>query len=368
MKIMILANFDVGLYQFRRELIEKLLKDHRILISLPDGDLVRPLEEMGCRFFDTPLDRRGINPVKDMGLFLRYLKLLRKEKPDLVITYTIKPNIYGGIACRLLGIPYAVNITGLGTAFQKQGALRKLVTFLYKTALKKAKVVFFENAGNMQNLLDESIVKEAQTCLLNGAGVNTVHYGYTPYPADEDTTKFLFVGRVMREKGIDELFSAMHRLNAEGRSCTLDVLGGYEENYAGKIAAYTAEGWLHYHGYQKDVRPFIADSHCFVLPSYHEGMANTNLESASMGRPLITSNIHGCMEAVEEDISGLLCEPRDTDSLYNAMARFMELSREEQEAMGRAGRAHMEARFDKKKVVAHTIQALGLDTADSENI
>ena len=143
MKILILTNFDVGLYRFRRELIGQLLKEHQVLLSLPDGDLVRPLEQMGCRFFDTPLDRRGINPATDLHLFLRYWKLLRQERPDLVITYTIKPNIYGGTACRMLGIPYAVNITGLGTAFQKDGLLKSLVTRLYRTAVKKAKVIFF---------------------------------------------------------------------------------------------------------------------------------------------------------------------------------------------------------------------------------
>ena len=134
MKVLILANFDVGLYQFRRELIGALLENHAVTLSLPDGDLVRPLEEMGCRFIDTPVDRRGINPVKDLGLLVRYWKLLRQEKPDLVITYTIKPNIYGGLVSRMLRIPYAVNITGLGTAFQNPGLLRSLVTFLYKIA------------------------------------------------------------------------------------------------------------------------------------------------------------------------------------------------------------------------------------------
>ena len=361
MKILVLANFDVGLYQFRRELIDALLKKHNVLLSLPDGDLVRPLEAMGCRFFDTPVDRRGINPVTDLKLFWRYLKLLRREKPDLIITYTIKPNIYGGIACRLLRIPYAVNITGLGTAFQNRGALRSIVTLLYKLALKKAKAVFFENAGNRQTLLDEGIVEERQTCLLNGAGVNTEHYTYTAYPAENEPTKFLFVGRVMREKGVDELFSAMSRLREAGYDCTLDVVGGYEEDYAEKMRTFEAQGWLHYRGYQKDVRPFIAASHCFVLPSWHEGMANTNLECAAMGRPLITSNIHGCKEAVVEGTSGLLCEAKNADSLYEAMARFMNMTRKERTIMGIAGRQHMEAVFDKKKVVAATLKALGLE-------
>ena len=359
MKILILANFDVGLYQFRRELIEALLKEHQVLLSLPDGDLIQPLEEMGCRFFDTPMERRGINPVKDLDLFLRYIKLLRQQKPDLVITYTIKPNIYGGLACRLLRIPYAVNITGLGTAFQKQGMLRKLVTFLYRTALKKARVVFFENSGNRQVFLDEGIVAENKTCLLSGAGVNLEHYAYVPYP-EAGTTRFLFVGRVMKEKGVEELFAAMERLHAEGADCCLDVLGGYEENYADTIRNYEQQGWLHYHGYVTDVRPFIEKAHCFVLPSYHEGMANTNLECAAMGRPLITSDIPGCKEAVVERESGLLCKPKDPDSLYETMKYFLTIPSDQRAQMGKAGRRHMEEAFDKKKVVEETMKALGL--------
>ena len=358
MRILIMANFDVGLYQFRRELIAELLKSHEILISLPDGDLVRPLEEMGCRFLATPVDRRGIDPRKDLGLFLQYLKMLRQEKPDFVITYTIKPNIYGGLACRLLDIPYAANITGLGTAFQKSGALRTLVSTMYRFSLKKARVVFFENAGNMETLLNEGIVNQNQCKLLPGAGVNLEHYAFAEYPTEEMPIRFLFMGRVMREKGVDELFEAMHRLHQEGILCTLDVLGSYEEHYEETIHRFEAEGWLHYHGYQNDVRPFIRNSHCFVLPSWHEGMANTNLECASMGRPLITSRIHGCMEAVIEGESGFLCEPQNTDSLYEAMVRFCEMPQNKREAMGRAGRRHMEEVFDKGKVVAETLERI----------
>lgn len=360
MKILIAANNDVGLYQFRRELIAELLKTHEVLISLPDGDLVRPLEEMGCRFLPTPVDRRGVNPLKDIGLLWHYLKMLWRERPELVITYTIKPNIYCGMACRLFGIPYAVNITGLGTAFQKRGALRTLVTVLYRMALKKAKTIFFENAGNMQTLLDEKIVGQAQCCLLNGAGVNLEHFALTPYPKSSKPVRFLFIGRVMAEKGVEELFTAMELLSSEGFDCTLDVLGGYEEHYETQIRQHEDAGWLHYHGYQEDVRPFIAQAYCFVLPSWHEGMANTNLECASMGRPLITSRIHGCMEAAIEGKSGLLCEPKDSDSLYDAMRQFCEMSNERREAMGKAGRRHMEEVFDKRKVVEKTMKGLGL--------
>ena len=160
MRILILTNFDVGLYQFRRELIQTLLIKNEVFISLPYGELVEPLVEMGCLFIDTPMERRGMNPVKDGRLFAAYRRILREIKPELVICYTIKPNIYGGIACRLRHVPYAVNITGLGTAFQKDGLLRKFVTFLYKTALGKAKVVFFENVEDRQVFLDAGIIRE----------------------------------------------------------------------------------------------------------------------------------------------------------------------------------------------------------------
>ena len=359
MNVLIAANYDVGLYQFRKELLEELLKDHRVMISLPYGPLVEPLQEAGCRFIDTPVDRRGLNPLKDFALFRHYLKIYKNNKPDLVVTYTIKPNIYGCLACRLKKIPYAANITGLGTAFQNKGLLRSFVTVLYRSSLKKAKVVFFENAANRQIFIDEKIVPEEKTVLLNGAGINLERYSLKPYPKT-GPVRFLFVGRVMQEKGINELFSAMERLHEEGAQCTLDVLGGYEEDYAETIRCYEEKGWLRYHGYQKDVRPFIENAHCFVLPSYQEGMANTNLECAAMGRPLITSDIPGCKEAVIEGKSGLLCEPKDTESLHDAMSRFLKLTMEQREEMGLAGRRHMEKVFDKRLVVDKTVRHLEL--------
>ena len=357
MRILILTNFDVGLYQFRRELIQELLKSNEVYVSLPYGELVEPLKQMGCRFLDTPLERRGMNPIRDGKMFFTYLHLFKRVKPDLVITYTIKPNVYGGLAARIAGIPYAVNITGLGTAFQKQGMLKHLVTAMYRLGCRKAKVVFFENCENRQIFLEEHIAREAQTCLLNGAGVNFEHYTVTDYPEGE-ISRFLFTGRVMQEKGVDELFAAMKKLVAEGVPCTLDVLGGYEEDYKSTIESCEAEGWLKYWGYQEDVRPFIARSHCFVLPSWHEGMANTNMECAASGRPVITSRIHGCMEAVEDGVTGFLCEKKNADDLYRVMKKFTELSFAERKAMGLAGRNRMEAVFDKKRVVDATIARL----------
>ncbi len=356
-KILVLANNSDGLFGFRKELLSTLTAENKVTVSVPDNGFYEELQALGCDVTETPIDRRGINPVTDFGLFRRYFKMLKEVRPELVITYTIKPNIYGGLACRLKKIPYAANITGLGTAFQKQGLLRKLVIALYKVALRRAKVVFFENSANRQVFVDENIIPMEKACLLNGAGVNLERYYLAPYPETEPV-RFLFVGRVMKEKGVGELFAAMDRLYGEGETCCLDVLGGYEEHYEDTIRKYEEKGWLHYHGYQKDVRPFVEKAHCFVLPSYHEGMANTNLECAAMGRPLITSDIPGCREAVIEGESGMLCKPQNADSLYTAMKHFLTLPTSRRAQMGIAGRRHMEEVFDKRKVVEMTVKNL----------
>lgn len=358
-KILILANSSSGLYDFRRDLIQKLIAEgFSISACNPENDKTAELSEIGCKCINTEMDRRGINPIHDFKLLLRYKKIINAEKPDLVITYTIKPNIYGGLVCCLKRVPYAANITGLGTAFENNGFLKKIVTILYKAALKKAKVVFFENAENRKIFVDLGITKENRTKVLNGAGVNLEHFKYIDYPEQDYPFNFLFVGRIMKEKGVDELFSAMKRLVAEGNQVRLIVLGRYEEGYEDQVEQFQKDGWLEYCGYQPDVRPFIAKSHCFVLPSYHEGMANTNLECAASGRPLITSDIPGCKEAVVDGESGYVCEARDAESLYRVMDKMVGLKRNEREQMGIAGRKHMEDVFDKKKVVAETVSSL----------
>lgn len=357
-KIMILSNNSVGLYLFRKELISALAVDNIIFVSAPDTGFSEELNSLGCQLINTSVDRRGINPLKDIRLTKDYFSLLIKEKPDLIITYTIKPNIYGGFTSRILRIPYVTNITGLGSSFEKEGLLKNLVLTMYKCILKWAKTVYFENSDNRDLFIEKKIVKNKQAVLLNGAGVNLDQYVLSEYPNGKEPVKFLYVGRIMKEKGIDEIFQAMIKLRDEGIHCTLDILGRYEEDYKAKIEQYQKEGWLKYHGIQKDIRPFIVDSHCFVLPSWHEGMANTNLECAASGRPVITSNIPGCREAVIENISGYLCERHDSYSLYNAMNKFVQLSYEERKNMGLAGRKHMEEKFDKKKVVAATIARL----------
>lgn len=358
MRILILANNDLGLYRFRKDLISRLLScGNEVYISLPNGDFVEPLTKMGCIFIDTPVDRRGMNVKNDLGLFRNYRSIINDVKPDLIITYTIKPNIYGGIASRLKKKQYAINITGLGSAFEKRGVLRRVLILLHKIALKKASVVFVENNGIAELITNLKMCRKEQIVVVNGAGVDLDEFSYQEYPIHK-TLHFLFVGRVMKDKGVDELLEATKRLVGNGYDCVLDIVGPFEEDYGEIIKKSVNEGWLHYHGFQKDVRPFIANCDCFVLPSFHEGMANTNLESASSGRPVITSNIPGCKESVIEGKSGILVEIKSTDSLYDAMAKMCELPLDKRRAMGLEGRKHMEKVFDKHLVVDNTINAL----------
>ena len=355
-KILILTNNDIGLYKFRKELIQTFLHaGNKVVVCLPYGEYVENLKEMGCEFIETPMERRGMNPVHDLKLYRQYRRIIKEEHPDLVITYTIKPNVYGGSACRKLKIPYVSNVTGLGTAFQS-AYLKALVSGMYRFALKRSKIVFFENEENRQLFINERIIDEKQSYRLNGAGVNLDEYPYTPM-VQSNTTRFLFIGRVMKEKGIDELLQAVKKLKQDTDVC-VDIVGPYEDDYQSVIANEMNDGTIRYHGYQKDVRPFITDCSCFVLPSYHEGMANTLLECASMGRPLITSDIPGCREAVIEDRTGYLCNVKDANSLYHAMKSFADLSYDKKEAMGIAGRQHIETVFAKEKVVGETIKRI----------
>lgn len=356
MQILILANHSGGLYDFRKDLIAELKKQASVTVAVPHNDRWEELQLLADRVIELPVDRRGMNPVHDAKLFRRYRKMLRAVKPDLVLTYTVKPNVYGGLACRMAHVPYAVNITGLGSALENGGLLRKFVLALYRPALAGAKTVFFENAGNRDDLVATGVVPQGRDVVLHGAGVNLDDFPCAAYPQDAPL-RFLFVGRVMHEKGVDELFYAARQMKQEyGDGVEFHFVGSFEESYKPLMDELEQSGIVKYHGYQSDMRPFYAMSGCVVLPSYHEGMSNVLLEAASSGRPLITSAIPGCMEAVEDGVSGYLCESRNAEALLLSLRRFARLTPEERRDMGLAGRRRMEALFDKKAVVERTVE------------
>ena len=356
-KILVVTNHSYMLWQFRRELIQRLMEDAEVVISTPFVGHEQDFAAMGCRMLETDVDRRGINPVTDFRLYHTYVKILKTERPDMVITYSIKPNIYAGFACRMQKIPYCVNVQGLGTAFQKKG-LAQIVTVMYRTALKKAKTVFFENAENAKLFREKKITPAWQQTVLPGAGVNLESYSYQEYP-NNDKVRFLYLGRIMKEKGMDELFWAVQELRKEcAGQFVLDLVGFFEDEYKEQVEKMTQDGIAVFHGFQENPRPYYGKADCVVLPSYHEGMSNVLLEAAATGRPLITSDIPGCREAVKQGISGLLCPVKDRNALLHAMEDFLKLSKEERKAMGRAGRKYMEEQYDKEKVVKKTCRTI----------
>lgn len=357
-RIVILANQSGGLYDFRKDLMIALQEKAEVYAVVPHNDRWDELQALADRVIELPIDRRGMNPARDAKLLGQYRAILKRLRPDLVLTYTIKPNIYGGLACRALHIPYAVNITGLGSAIENGGWLKRFVLTLYKPVLAGAKVVFFENAGNRDTLAATGVVPRGRDVVLHGAGVNLEDYPCQPYP-QEGTVRFLFVGRVMHEKGVDELFAAAKRMKQTyGDSVEFHIVGSFEEGYKPLMDELEQTGVVKYHGYQSDMKRFYAMADCVVLPSYHEGMSNVLLEAAASGRPLITSDIPGCREAVEPGVSGYLCPARDADALYAAMRRFLELPPAQRAAMGCRGRERMERQFGKATVVAETIKHL----------
>ena len=368
-KILIITNHSYMLYQFRRELIEKLMETYEVVLSMPFVGHEDDFAAMGCKCVETDVDRRGINPITDFKLLQFYNKIITEEKPDKVITYSIKPNIYAGLICGHKKIPYYANVQGLGTAFQKK-ALSLLVGLMYKTAFRKVKAVFFENEGNAQEFINRKLIAEDKIIVLNGAGVNLEHYTYTPFASRQQSDEcceaenrkmhFLYLGRIMKEKGIDELFTAMCRLHNEyGDKVVLDIVGFFEDDYKSAVEKMVGDGAAVFHGFQEETRPYYVMADCIVLPSYHEGMSNVLLEASAMGRPVITSDIPGCREAVEDGKSGYLCEMKNADMLFEKMKMMADKSLEEIEEMGRCAREHMEKLFDKNRIVEQTVEIIG---------
>ncbi|MFC4557936.1 glycosyltransferase family 4 protein [Virgibacillus kekensis] len=348
-KILILANNDVGLFKFRKELIEELVKENEVFISLPFGDYIPKLQELGCKFINTPVSRKGTNPITDLKLLLNYRKIIKNTRPDVVLTYTIKPNVYGGIACKMNSVPFLANITGLGTAVENGGILQKITLLMYKISLKKANCVFFQNKENQQFLKDKLAIKNHR--LLPGSGVNLLHFSFMEYPPP-DVIRFLFIARVMKEKGIDQYLDAAEYIKRKYPDTEFHILGALEGSYEIKLKEMQAKGIIQYHGLQSDVRKFHKFSHCTVHPTYYpEGMSNVLLESSSCGRPVITTNRSGCREIVNEGVNGYFVEQENSQDLIKKIEAFLRLNHEKKIQMGLAGRKKVEEEFDRQIVV-----------------
>lgn len=360
-KVLILGNSGLVVFGMRGELIERLVKDgYEVVVSFPTGSIGKeenPSEEYGCTYIETAIDRRGTNVFRDAALLRDYIILLKNVKPDVVLTYTVKCSIYGGMACRMLKIPYLVNITGLGKGLAEGGFKQKLLVMLYKLAVGSARCVFFQNRNDRQFFEDHRI-QFPKGELLPGSGVNLDKYIPIPYPED-DKIVFTYIARVMKTKGIDEFLEAAETIKEEYPNTEFHICGFYEDDYKNIIEQAQQQGIITYHGQVSDVRPYEEMSHCIVLPTYHpEGISNVLLEAAACARPLITTNRHGCKEVVDDGVNGYLIQERDSQDLIEKMRKFMALPWEERRAMGLAGRAKVEREFDRQIVVREYLKLI----------
>ena len=361
MKVLILANNDVGLYNFRKELIEKLIElEKEVYISLPYGDRVDDLQKIGCKYIETNVDRRGTNPITDLKLLIKYKKILKEIKPDVVLTYTIKPNIYGGLACKSKNIPYICNITGLGTAAENESLVQKLVMLLYKSALKKVKCCFVQNEENLNFMINNGLVKKEKCKLIPGSGVNIERFKLLPYPNENEKIKFLFISRIMKEKGIEQYIDAATYITKKYPNTEFHVLGFCEQEYEDKLKQLQEQNVLFYHGMQKDIIPYLKECSCLIHPSYYpEGMSNVLLEASASGRPVITTNRSGCREIVEDGKTGFVVPIKDSDGLIKVVEEFINTQYKIKVEMGLNARAKVEKEFDRNIVIKSYIKEIG---------
>lgn len=344
-KILILVNDVTTVLQFRCELVRALVSaGHEVLVSVPKSDRIPEIEALGAKVIETKVARHGKNPFEDLKLLGNYKKLLKSTRPDIVLTFTIKPNVYGGMACASLKVPYVANVTGLGVVGDR-GIMQKLMLWLYKNGLKKAKCVFFQNQANERFFRDHKIVS-GNTELLPGSGVNVERFSFVDYP-EETTTNIVFVGRIIKDKGVFELAEAAKRLANNG-DVRFTIVGDVEY---GAENPFLGLGNVECVGFHKDVRPYLKDAHAIILPSYHEGMANVLLEAAATGRPILASNIPGCRETFDEGVTGFGFEAKDTDGVTAAIERFVALPYEQKREMGLAGRRKVETEFNREIVI-----------------
>lgn len=361
-KILILANSSSGLYDFRNELVTALLSQYSVAVSLPDTQKTDLLEKEGCRVIHTPINRRGTNPTQDLALFNHYRQLLKREKPDLVLTYTIKPNIYGGLACQKEHVPYLSTITGLGSAFERSGLFLEFIKELYRKGLAGASCVFFQNRENME-LFHASSLVTGKDRLVSGSGVSLKTWEPLPYPQG-DNTVFLYVGRVMKEKGIGEYLQAAEALH--GEKVTFLIVGYCEEDWQEILDARKKEGVIVQFDYQNDMHAFYEKCSAVVLPTYHEGMSNVLMEAAACARPVIASSISGCREIFEDGVTGYGFVPKSADALIEALKKFLALPQSARAAMGLSGREKMEREFDRSLVVASYLEEIHQALGDEE--
>ena len=356
-KILVLTNFFMGLYSFRKEVILSLLDEgYKVFISCPIADesemeKAEWFKEQGCTIIETAFNRKGTNPISDFRLMLTYRNLIKRINPAVVLSYTIKPNIYGGMACAICKVPQLANVTGLGAAVENPGLMQKVTMLLYKIGMRKTTVTFFQNDANRQFCLEHKMVG-GSTRLIPGSGVNLEYHTAILYPDESEPTRFLFISRIRREKGIDEYLAAAEALKPKYPNIEFHIVGFCEGNYESRIQKLHDNGIVCFHGQQSDVRPFLAQASCLVHPTFYpEGMSNVLLEACATGRPIITTDRPGCREIVDDGENGFVVKQQDKQDCIGKVETFINLPYKDKKAMGEAARRKVEREFDRQIVV-----------------
>lgn len=367
--IVLSANSDWNIANFRTGLIRALQgAGYRpVVIAPPDPAAESRMGELGVERIPVRIDRSGLNPVADLNLLRTYRSLLRRLKPAAYLGYTIKPNIYGSLAAASLGIPAIPNVSGLGTAFMKNGPLQQIVTRLYRVGFSRAPAVFFQNDEDRVLFVGRKLVCDNQAHVLPGSGIDLERFTPTPLPDGPPT--FLFVGRLLRDKGVVEFVEAARSLRSVVSGSRFQLLGPLDHGNRTAVTRpelerWVEEGLVEYLGTTDDVRPYITDATAVVLPSYREGLPRSLLEGAAMARPLVASDVPGCRQVIDEGSNGYLCDARDVASLAAAMRRVVESSSEQRSAMGEAGRRKVQEQFSEEYVIRSYLDVIaGLGSA-----
>ncbi len=355
MKILFLSNSIGGLVNFRFELLSALInRGDEVYCSSPIENNATPkkLEDLGCHFLPITMEQRGLNPFKEIALIYNYKKQIKQVKPDIVLSYTIKPNIYGSIACRQLNVPIIANVTGIGLALEKEGLLQKISIALYKWSLKKTDFVYLQNQASIEFFKTHNIKSKAQSIIL-GSGVNLERFKYADYPKYKGEVHFLFISRILLAKGIQQYLDAAEYFRKRDKNIYFHIVGYKDDEYYSILVEnMNTQGIVIYHGQQNDVRPYIEQCHCLVHPSFYpEGMSNVLQEASAIGRPIITTDKSGCKEVVDDGVTGYITKQQDSQDLIDKIKKFISIPYEQKRQMGINARKKMEKEFDRKKVV-----------------
>lgn len=362
-RVMIVLNTAWNLVNFRIGLIRALVAaGYEVVAVAPSDKYADGLATLGCRFIPVPMDNNGINPVRDLLLLWRLFCLLRTERPNVYLGYTVKPNVYGSLAARALGIPVINNIAGLGTVFIRGGWLSLFVKSLYRLALSRSQKVFFQNNDDRQLFIRSRLVHDGVTDLLPGSGIDLIQFPPTSLPVNVPV-RFLLIARMLWDKGVGEFVEAARLLKQRGVGADFCLLGVLDlQNPVAisrqQMSAWVAEGVVNYLGVSDNVKVEIAQADCIVLPSYREGTPRALLEAAAMARPIVTTDSVGCRNVVDDGINGYLCKPKNSSDLADKMLRILSMSHNEREVMGLRGREKVKREFDEKIVIRKYLEAI----------